>query len=75
MSRKETEEAIEEARRGGLKRFDSVDTLFADLSQHPIKSRVLHFILETASEYPARGAAESDDCCVRQRGAPTAPPE
>ncbi len=32
MGRKETEEAIEEARRGGLKRFDSVEALFADLN-------------------------------------------
>lgn len=29
MDRKETEEALEEARRGGLKRFDSVEALFA----------------------------------------------
>lgn len=28
MGRKETEEALEEARRGGLKRFDSVEALF-----------------------------------------------
>lgn len=32
MGRKETEEAIEEAQRGGLKRFDSVEALFADLN-------------------------------------------
>ncbi|MDR0577849.1 MAG: helix-turn-helix domain-containing protein [Candidatus Accumulibacter sp.] len=32
MGKKETEEAIEEARRGGLKRFDSVEALFADLN-------------------------------------------
>lgn len=32
MGRKETEEVIEEARRGGLKRFDSVEALFADLN-------------------------------------------
>lgn len=32
MGRKETEEAIEEARRGGLTRFDSVEALFADLN-------------------------------------------
>ncbi|WP_017160326.1 XRE family transcriptional regulator [Xanthomonas phaseoli] len=32
MGRKETEEAIEEARRGGLKRFYSVAALFADLN-------------------------------------------
>lgn len=29
MGSKETEEALEEARRGGLKRFDSVEALFA----------------------------------------------
>ena len=29
MGRKETEEALEEPRRGGLKRFDSVEALFA----------------------------------------------
>ena len=29
MGRKETEEVLEEARRGGLKRFDSVEALFA----------------------------------------------
>ena len=29
MDRKETEEALEEARRGGLKQFDSVEALFA----------------------------------------------
>lgn len=34
MGRKETEEAIEEARRGGLKRFDSVEALFADLNAY-----------------------------------------
>lgn len=33
MDRKETEEALEEARRGGLKRFDSVEALFADLNE------------------------------------------
>ncbi|WP_303674269.1 XRE family transcriptional regulator [Pseudomonas aeruginosa] len=32
MGKKETEEAIEEAQRGGLKRFDSVEALFADLN-------------------------------------------
>ena len=32
MDRKETEEALEEARRGGLKPFDSVEALFADLN-------------------------------------------
>lgn len=32
MGKKETEEAIEEARRGGLKRLDSVEALFADLN-------------------------------------------
>ena len=32
MGRKETEEAIENARRGGLKRFDSVEAVFADLN-------------------------------------------
>lgn len=32
MGKKETEEAIKEARRGGLKRFDSVEALFADLN-------------------------------------------
>lgn len=32
MGKKETEEAIEEARRGTLKRFDSVEALFADLN-------------------------------------------
>lgn len=32
MDRKETEEALQEARRGGLKRFDSVEALFADLN-------------------------------------------
>ncbi|WP_313303507.1 hypothetical protein [Diaphorobacter sp.] len=32
MGRKETEEAIEDARRGGLKRFDPVEALFADLN-------------------------------------------
>ncbi|WP_413974924.1 XRE family transcriptional regulator [Stenotrophomonas acidaminiphila] len=31
MGRKETEEVIEEARRGGLKRFDSVEAMLADL--------------------------------------------
>lgn len=29
MDGKETEEALEEVRRGGLKRFDSVEALFA----------------------------------------------
>lgn len=32
MGRKETEEAIENARRGGLKRFDSIEAVFADLN-------------------------------------------
>ena len=32
MDGKETEEALEEARRGDLKQFDSVEALFADLN-------------------------------------------
>lgn len=32
MGRKETEETTEDARRGGLKRFDSIEVLFADLN-------------------------------------------
>ncbi len=39
MGRKETEEAIEEAQRGGLKRFDSVEALFADLNADEMQAK------------------------------------
>lgn len=54
MGRKETEEAIENARRGGLKRFDPVEALFADLNAddtHEVSTNV----------YANRGHPDADE--------------
>jgi len=61
MGRKETEEAIEEARRGDLERFDSVEALFANLNAD--NTSVIHE--GSTNVYADLGFPDADEMLVK----------
>ena len=72
MGRKKTEEAIEEARRGGLKQFDSVEALFADLNADdqvtPLDPAEALTTAEAVAAFLADAEATADPACIQHAG-------